>query len=185
MEFHKETKFWSPSLGSLGQEKSGERIKDPAIFSDWTTRFGSVQFSCSVVSDSLRPHGLQHARLPCLSPTPGVYPDSCPLSQWCHPIISSSVIPFSFCLQSFPAPVSFQMSQSSHQGAKVTWEQQRYKGNTRYPVQISPKKQWWYWWNSEARNTTMPPPLNPSTCLFLPKSCNERALSFPSTHVHF
>ena len=71
----------------------------------------SVQFSCSVVSDSLQPHGLQHTRLPCPSPTPGVYPNSCPLIQWCHPTISSSVIPFSSHLQSFPASRSFQMSQ--------------------------------------------------------------------------
>ena len=70
----------------------------------------SVQFS-SVVSDSLRPHGLQHARPPCPSPTPGVHSNSCPLSWWCHPIISSSVVSFSSCLQSFPASGSFQMSQ--------------------------------------------------------------------------
>ena len=81
----------------------------------------SVQFSHSVVSDSLWPHGLQHARLPCPSPTPGVYSNSYPLSQWCHPIISSSVIPFS-CLQSFPASGSFQVSQfftSGGQGIRV------------------------------------------------------------------
>ena len=70
-----------------------------------------VQFSRSVVSDSLWPHGLQHARSPCPSPTPTVYPNSCPLSRWCHPTISSSVIPFSSCLQSSPASGSFQMSQ--------------------------------------------------------------------------
>ena len=65
---------------------------------------------CSVVrSDSLQPHGLQHARLPCPSPTPGAYSNSCPSSQWCQPIISSSVLPFS-CLQSFPASGSFPMS---------------------------------------------------------------------------
>ena len=62
------------------------------------------------MSDSLRPHGLQHARLPCPSPTPGACSNSSPLSQWCHPTISSSVIPFSSCLQSFPASGSFQMS---------------------------------------------------------------------------
>ena len=73
--------------------------------------FQSVQFSCSVVSDSLWPHGLQHTRLPCLSPTPGVYSNSCPLRWWCHPTLSSSVIPFSSCLQSLPASGSFQMSQ--------------------------------------------------------------------------
>ena len=71
----------------------------------------SVQFSRSVMSDSLQPHGLQHTRPPCPSPTPRVYSNSCPLSQWCHPSISSSVVPFSSCLQSFPASGSFQMSQ--------------------------------------------------------------------------
>ena len=71
----------------------------------------SVQFTPSVASNSLRPHGLQHTRPPCPSPTPGVYPSSCPLCQWCHPTISSSVVPLSSCLQSFPASGSFQMSQ--------------------------------------------------------------------------
>ena len=71
----------------------------------------SVQFSHSVVFDSLRPHRLQHTRPPCPSPTPGVYPNSCPLSRWCHLTISSSVIPFSSCLQSLPESGSFPMSQ--------------------------------------------------------------------------
>ena len=71
----------------------------------------SVQFSHSVVSDSLWSHGLQHARPPCPSPTPGVHSNSCPLSQWCHLTISSSVVPFSSCLQSFPASGSVPMSQ--------------------------------------------------------------------------
>ena len=75
------------------------------------TIFNSVQFSCSVMSDSLQPNGLQHARLPCPSPTPRVHPNPCPLSWWCHPTISSSVIPFSSSPQSFPASGSFQMSQ--------------------------------------------------------------------------
>ena len=66
-------------------------------------------FSCLVVSDSLQPHGLQHARLLCHSPSPRAYSNSCPLSQWCHPAISSSVIPFSSCLQSLPESGSFQM----------------------------------------------------------------------------
>ena len=73
--------------------------------------YDSVQFSCSVVSDSLQPHELQHARPPCPSPTPGVYPNPCPLSQWCHPTILSSVVPFSSCPQSFLASGSFPMSQ--------------------------------------------------------------------------
>ena len=71
----------------------------------------SVQFSCSFVSNSLQPNGLQHARPPCLSPTPGVYSNSSPLSQWCHPVISSSVVPFSSCLQSFPTSGALKMSQ--------------------------------------------------------------------------
>ena len=68
-------------------------------------------FTHSVVSNSLWPHGLQHARLPCPAPSPGAYSNSCPLSWWCHPTISSSVVPFSSCLQSFPASGSFLMSQ--------------------------------------------------------------------------
>ena len=74
-------------------------------------QFSSVQFSPSVVSDSLRPHESQHARPPCSSPTPRVYSNSCPLSRWCHPAISSSVIPFSSCTQSLPASGSFPVSQ--------------------------------------------------------------------------
>ena len=70
-----------------------------------------VQFSRPVMSDSLWPHGLQHARLPCPTPTLEVYSNSCPSSRWCHPTISSSVVPFSSHLQSFPASGSFQMSQ--------------------------------------------------------------------------
>ena len=77
----------------------------------WWPKFSSAQLSCSVVSDSLRPHESQHARPPCPSPTPGVYSNSCPLSHWCHSAISSSVVPFSSHLQSFPASWSFQMSQ--------------------------------------------------------------------------
>ena len=73
--------------------------------------FSSVQFSRSVMSNSLRPHELQHARPPCPSPTPGVHPNSCPLSRWCHPAIASSVVPFSSCPQTLPASESFPMSQ--------------------------------------------------------------------------
>ena len=87
-----------------GVEKNWTRL------SDWTEKKLQVHFSCSVVSDSLRPHGLQHSRLPCPSPTPGAWSNSCPLSGWCHSTISSSVIPFSSHLQSFPASGSFPMS---------------------------------------------------------------------------
>ena len=75
------------------------------------SQFSSVQFSHSVVFDSLWPHGLQHSRPPCPLPTPGVHSDSCPLNWWCRPIISSSLVPFSSRLQPFPASGSFQMSQ--------------------------------------------------------------------------
>ena len=77
----------------------------------WARLLSSVQFSRSVVSNFLWPHGLQHSRLACPSPTPGVYTNSCPSSQLCHPIISSSVIPFFSCLRSFPASGSFPVSQ--------------------------------------------------------------------------
>ena len=81
--------------------------------------FSSVQSSRSVVSDSLWPHELQHARPPCPSPTPGVHPNSCPLCQWCHPTISSSVIPFSCCPQSFPASGSLQITQLFSSGGQT------------------------------------------------------------------
>ena len=77
----------------------------------YSLQLSSVPSNSSVVSDYLWPHGLQYIRPPCPSPNPGVYPNSCPLSQWSHPTISSSVIPFSSCLQSFPASWSFRMSQ--------------------------------------------------------------------------
>ena len=80
-------------------------------FTTVSVQFSSVQFSLSVVSDSLRPHESQHARPPCPSPTPGVHSDSCPSSQRYHPAISFSVIPFSSCSQSLPASESFPMSQ--------------------------------------------------------------------------
>ena len=82
--------------------------------------FGSVQFSRSVVSDSLRPHELQQARPPCPSPTSGVHSDSRPLSSWCHPAISSSVIPFSSCPQSLPVSESFPTSQLFTWGGQST-----------------------------------------------------------------
>ena len=78
------------------------------LYFSWVS---SVQFSCSVMSDSLWPHEPQHARPPCPSPTPGVHPNPYPLTWWCHPTTSSSIVPFSSCPQSFPASGSFQMSQ--------------------------------------------------------------------------
>ena len=84
------------------------------------TIFSSVQFSHSVVSNSLRPHGLQHARPPCPSPIPRIYSNPCPLRRWCHPAISSSVIPFSSCPQSLPASGTFPMSQLFAWGGQST-----------------------------------------------------------------
>ena len=83
-------------------------------------QLSSVEFSSSVMSDSLWPHGLQRARLPCPSPTPRAYSNSCPLHRWCHPTISSSVVPFSSCLQSFPASGSFPGSQFFASGGQST-----------------------------------------------------------------
>ena len=81
---------------------------------------GFFQFSCSVMSDCLRPHEPQHARPPCPSPTPGVHPNPCPLSLWCHPTVSSSVVPYSSCPQSFPASGFSQMSQLFTSGGQRT-----------------------------------------------------------------
>ena len=102
-------KWWSWSLLAL----SGRRCTKLMFF------FSSVQFSRSVVSNSLRPHELQHTRPPCPSPTPGVHSDSRPSSQWCHPAISSSAVSFSSCPQSLPVSEYFPMSQLSHEVAKV------------------------------------------------------------------
>ena len=85
--------------------------KEMQMYEDKQCKFSSVQFGRSVVSDSLRPHESQLARPPCPSPTPGVHPNSCASSRWCHPAISSSVVPFSSCPQSIPASESFPMSQ--------------------------------------------------------------------------
>ena len=88
------------------------------IISTLNIKSRSVQFSCSVMSDSLQPHGLQHATPPCPSPAPGAYPNSGSLSWWCHSTISSSVVPFS-CPQSLPSSGSFKWVSSSHEVAKV------------------------------------------------------------------
>ena len=95
-------------------------------------QFSSVQFSLSVVSDSLRPHESQHARPPCPSPTPRIYPNSCPSSRWCHPAISSSAIPFSSCPQSHPALESFPMSQLFTWGGQSIGVSALAKGNYLY-----------------------------------------------------
>ena len=104
---------WQPTPGFLCGESHGQR----SLLDYCPVKFS--QFSRSIVSDSLRPHESQHTRPPCPSPTPGVHPDSRPSSQWCHPAISSSVIPFS-CPQSLPASGSFPMSQLFTWGGQST-----------------------------------------------------------------
>ena len=98
--------YKTPKNGHLNKWKNAN--KAPVMGPPMLTQ---VQFSCSVVSNSLQTRGLQHASPPCPSPTPGAFSNSWPLSQWCHPTISSSVIPFSSCLQSFPVSGSFPVSQ--------------------------------------------------------------------------
>ena len=101
--------YWAPK--SLQMVNAITKLKDICSWKKSYHKPSSVQFSCSVMSDSLWPHEPQHTRPPCPSPTPGVYPNLCPLSRWCHLTISSSVVPFSSCLRSFSASGSFQMSQ--------------------------------------------------------------------------
>ena len=98
---------WEPSLAAVPVWASSEWLQTwKCSYNLFNLGFSSVQFSHSVVSDSLEPHESQHARPPCPSPTPGVHSDSRPSSQWCHPAISSSVVPFSSCPQSLPASES-------------------------------------------------------------------------------
>ena len=114
-----ETEFSDPKLEftlSLAQEVRYDSAWDSLII----VLFRSVQFSRSVVSDSLWPHELQHTRPPCPSPTPRVYSNSRPSSQWCHPVISSSVVFFSSCPRSLPASESFPMSQLFAWGGQST-----------------------------------------------------------------
>ena len=99
-------------LGTMDWFQIGKWVRQGGILSPCLFNlYAELLFSHSAVSDSLWPHELQHARAPCSSPTPGAYPNSCPSSRWCHPAISSLVVPFSSCLQSFPASVSFPVSQ--------------------------------------------------------------------------
>ena len=115
---NKERCLYFKTLPHIIPGKNFEAISDKNNCHYFRNYFSSVQFSHSVMSDSLRPHELQHARPPCPSPTPRVHPNPCPLSWCCHPTISSSVIPFSSCPQSFPTSGSFQMSQLSASGGQ-------------------------------------------------------------------
>ena len=117
-------RIWASTYG-FGTDTNIQSIITPKSF--YKTKITLIpkldifqfQFSCSVVSDSLRPHESQHARPPCPPPTPGVYSNSCPSSWWCHPAISSSVVPFSSCPQSLPASGSFPMSQLFASGGRT------------------------------------------------------------------
>ena len=136
----------------------------------------SVQFGHSVMSNSLWPHGLQHTRTPCLSPIPGVYPNSCPLSWWCHPTISSSVIPFS-CLQSFPASGSFPMSQvfaSGGQSIGVLASTSVLPMNTQDWSPLG----WTGWISLQKRDKKMPRDSQESSSAPQFKSINSSVLSF-------
>ena len=112
---------WTMDLNS---DHEGPQLKDLLMGhespKEKAVQFSAVQFSRSVMSDSLRPHESQLARTPCPSPTPGVYSNSCPSSWWCHPTISPSVVPFSSCPQSLPASGSFPMSQLFAWGGQST-----------------------------------------------------------------
>ena len=109
---------WYCGINSEAVRK-GKLVLCPHTFSSHEGFLSSVQFSHSVVFSSLWPHGLQQGRPSCPSSTPGVYPNPCPLSQWCHPTISSSVVPFSSHLQSFQASGSFQTSQFFTSGSQI------------------------------------------------------------------
>ena len=129
----------------------------------------TYQFSHSVMSDSLRPHEPQHIRPPCLSPTPGVHPNPCPLSRWCHPTISSSVLPFSFCPQSFPPSGSFQRSQlftSGGQSFEVSASTSVFPVNTQDWSPLG----WTGWISLQPKGLSRVPPQL--------KSINSPALSF-------
>ena len=142
-------------------------------------KFSSVQFSCSVMSDSLRPHEPLHAKPPCPSPTPGVYPNSCPSSRWCHPAISSSVVPFSSCPQSLPASGSFPKSQL------FAWGSQSIGVSASASVLPMNTQDWcpigWTGWISFSPRDSQESSLTPQF-----KSINFSALSFlhNPTHIH-
>ena len=113
-------KYWKKkeilNVFSQGQQRASISYKKKPAQKQVSKTWWKSKWSYSVVSNSLWPHGLQYTRPPCPSPTPGVHPNPCPLCRWCHPTISSSVVPFSSCPQSFPASGSFQMSQLSTSG---------------------------------------------------------------------
>ena len=136
----------SSYLTSLTLFSWQETLSHNVCLSIWLNSWCMVSQSVRSVTQScptLRPHESQHARPPCLSPTPGVYSNSCPMGRWCHPAISSSVIPFSCCPQSLPASGSFQWVNSSHQVAKVLeFQLQHISPSSEHPGLISFRMEW-------------------------------------------
>ena len=183
MVFPKQDGLPSPSAGALPD--LGIEPVSPALAGRFFTTeepgsirsISSVQFSRSVVSDSLRPHESQHARPPCPSPAPGVYSNSCSLSRWCHPAISSSVVPFSSCPQSLPASGSFPMSQL------FIWGGQSIGASASASV-LPMKHRWWNnahstsWSPGLRAQTQLKSPWNPIIFLHPPKF-----LSFYDTNI--
>ena len=119
-KYYLETSYIARDQNILLCRKTKKDVTIAVPILDFSLLCSSVQFSHSVVSDSFQPHEPQHARPSCPSPTPGIHPNSCPLTRWCHPTISSSVIQFSSCFQSFPASESFQTSQFFPSGGQST-----------------------------------------------------------------
>ena len=142
------TMSWTSVHSSSGTLSN---ISNPLNLLVTSTVISSVQFSCSVLSDSLRPHESQHARPPDSSPSPGVHSDSHPSSQWCHPAISSSVIPFSSCPRSLPASESFPMSQLFAWGGQST-------GVSALASFLLKKSQGWSPWSPRDSQESSPTP---------------------------
>ena len=181
MEFFRQ-EYWSglpfPPPGDLlnqGTEPRSPSLQADSLPSESPVQFSSVQFRCSVVSDSLQPHESQHARPPCPSPTPGVYTKSCPSSQWCHPAISFSVIPFSSWPQSLPASGSFPMSQLFASSGQVLEFQLNISPSNEHPGLISFRMDWL---DVLAVQRTEEDSQEASPTLQF-KSINSSALSFP------
>ena len=150
----------------------GYHLEEDGVAPSPGHRWISVQFSHSVVSDSLQPHGLQHMRPPCPSPTPGAFSNSCPSSRWCHPSISSSFVPFSSCLQSFPASGSFPRSQfftSGGQSLEFQLQHQSFQWTPRTDLL----------WDGLVASPCSPRDSQESSPAPQFKSINSLALSFP------
>ena len=160
----------NPTVFQMNQLKNSPRDREIIKVTVEHWLYSSVQFSRSVVSDSLRPHESQHARPPCPSPTPRVYSNSCPSSRWCHPAISSSVVPFSSCPQSLPASGSFPMSQLFKSGGQSWSFSYSISPSNEHPGLISFRMDWLDLLAVQGTQESSPTPQF--------KSINSSALSF-------